>query len=105
MKQIQKTYSDSNPHPAWKEGWVSKARKYHPIEDFSEFECITEITEWEKVPYHVPSHTYVLNRAGNCCGYFVRNKIDKENWIEFHRPSTQFSKSRRKFKKVKITTI
>ena len=61
-----------------------------------------EITDWSDIETNVPSHTYVLNRAGHCCGYFIRNKINKENWVEFGRPSTQFSKSRRKFTKVKI---
>ena len=87
-------------HPAWKEGWYSKTNKYPPITDFNSFECIEEITVWDKVHFKVPSHTYVLNDAGNCCGYFINN--DKSKWVEFSRPSTAFSKSRRKFKKVKM---
>tara|TARA_A100001011_G_C13888991_1_gene666172 strand:- start:87 stop:419 length:333 start_codon:yes stop_codon:yes gene_type:complete len=94
-------YSDTNPHPKWEEGWYSKARKYPPITDFDNFDCIEEVTVWDKVDFDVPSHTYVLNGGGNCCGYFVRNNIDREHWVEFGRPGT-FSKSRRKFKKVKI---
>ena len=95
-------YSDTNPHPKWVESWYSKTNKYPPITDFDDFECIMEITDWSDIETNVPSHTYVLNRAGHCCGYFIRNKINKENWVEFGRPSTQFSKARRKFKKVKI---
>lgn len=98
------TYTEENPHPQWKEGWYSKSNKYPPITDFSDFECIEEITVWDKVKeFTVPSHTYVLNRAGHCCGYFIRN--DYSNYVEFGRPSTQFSKSKRKFKKVKIGYI
>lgn len=97
-------YSEENPHPKWAEGWYSKTNKYPPITDFSDFECIEEITVWEKVKeFTVPSHTYVLNRAGHCCGYFIRN--DLQNYVEFGRPSVQFSKSKRKFKKVKIGVI
>ena len=87
-------------HPAWTEAWYSKTNKYPPITDFNNFECIEEITVWDKVHFKVPSHTYVLNDAGNCCGYFINN--DKSKWVEFSRPSTAFSKSRRKFKKVKM---
>jgi len=98
------SYSDSNPHPKWEEGWYSKAKKYPPITDFSDFECIEEVTVWDKVTeFTVPSHTYVLNRAGHCCGYFINN--DLKQYIEFGRPSVGFSKSRRKFKKVKIGYI
>jgi len=97
-------YSESKPHPKWKEGWFSKSRKYPPIEDFSSFECIEELTVWDKCEFTVPSHTYVLNGAGHLCGYFITNKIDKDHWVEFGRPG-EFSKARRKFKKVKITTI
>ena len=87
-------------HPAWTEEWYSKTNKYPPITDFNSFECIEEITVWDKVHFKVPSHTYVLNDAGNCCGYFINN--DKSKWVEFGRPSTAFSKARRKFKKVKM---
>jgi hypothetical protein len=98
------TYSDSKPHPKWEEGWYSKAKKYPPITDFSDFECVEEITVWDQVKeFTVPSHTYVLNRAGHCCGYFINN--DLKQYIEFGRPSVGFSKSKRKFKKVKIGYI
>ena len=96
-------YSEERPHPKWQEDWYSKSNKYPPITDFNDFECIEEITDWGDIECNVPSHTYVLNRAGHCCGYFIRN--DLSNWVEFGRPSTQFSKSRRKFKKVKIGYI
>ena len=94
-------YSDSEPHPKWKKGWYSKTNKYQPITDFDDFECIQETTVWDKVEsYTVPSHTYVLNRAGHLCGYFIQNDLSK--WIEFRRPNINFSKSRRKFKKIKV---
>ena len=80
-------------HPAWKEGWYSKTKKYPPVTDFNDFECIQETTVWDKTECNVPSHTYVLNRAGNLVGYFIRN--DLTNWVEFGRPGS-FSKSRRK---------
>ena len=92
-------YSDTKPHTAWKEGWYSKSNKYPPITNFDDLECIEEITDWGDIECNVPSHTYVLNRAGHCCGYFIRNIITKENWVEFGRPSSNFSKARRKFKK------
>ena len=95
-------YSEKNPHPKWEEGWHSKTNKYPPITDFNNFECIEETTVWDKCEYNVPSHTYVLNGAGQCCGYFIRNDMSK--WVEFGRPCS-FSKSRRKFKKVKIGYI
>jgi hypothetical protein len=97
-------YSETNPHPKWEDKWFSKSSKYGPITDFSDFDCIEEITVWDKVTeITVPSHTYVLNRAGHCCGYFPRN--DLNNWVEFGRPNLGFSKSKRKFKKVKIGYI
>jgi hypothetical protein len=95
------SYSDSNPHPQWKEGWFSKSNKHEPITDFSDFDCMKEVTVWDQVTeYTVPSHTYVLNRAGHCCGYFINNDLTK--WVEFGKPNLGFSKSKRKFKKVKI---
>ena len=98
-------YSEDKPHPKWIEGkWFSKSNKYPPIVDFTDFECIEEITIWDKVTeYIIPSHTYVLNRAGHCCGYFINN--DLRQWVEFGRPNLGFSKSKRKFKKVKIGVI
>ena len=98
------TYSDSNPHPKWEKGWYSKARKYPPITNFNDFECIEEITVWDKVNFKMPSHTYVLNRAGHLCGYFINSIIDKKHWVEFGQPYS-FSKSHRKFNKVSIESI
>ena len=93
------SYSDSNPHPQWEEGWFSKSNKHEPITDFSDFDCMKEVTVWDQVTeYTVPSHTYVLNRAGHCCGYFINNDLTK--WVEFGKPNLGFSKSKRKFKKV-----
>ena len=52
----------------------------------------------------MPSHTYVLNRAGHLCGYFINSIIDKKHWVEFGQPHA-FSKSHRKFNKVSIGSI
>jgi hypothetical protein len=103
LEQVQ--YTKSNPHPKWKEGWFSHAKKYKPMTDFSDFDCIEEITVWDKVEFKIPSHTYVLNRAGYCNGYFINNIIDRNHWFEFGQSNKGFSKSHRKFKKVKIGKI
>jgi hypothetical protein len=103
LEQIK--YTDINPHPKWKQGWYSCSEKYEPMTDFTDFDCIEEITVWDKVDFNIPSHTYVLNRAGYCVGFFVRNQINKDSWIKFGRSNQGFSKSRRKFKKVTIGKI
>jgi hypothetical protein len=54
---------------------------------------LQEVTDWD-----MPNHTYILNAAGHCVGYVKRNTTDV---IMFNNPLKQFSKSRRKFKKVK----
>ena len=94
-------YTKSNPHPHWEKGWYSSAFKYEPMTDFTDFECIEEITDWSETvkEFTIPSHTYVLNGGGNLCGFFPRN--DYSNWVEFKVPMP-FLKSRRKFKKVHV---
>jgi len=52
-----------------------------------------EVTDWEW-----PNHTYILNPAGHCVAYVKQGTSEV---IEFKNPLKQFSKSRRKFKKVK----
>jgi len=88
-------------HKDWKPKWFSHDRKYPPISNYNDFECIEEITDWSETvkEFTVPSHTYVLNGGGNLCGYFPRN--DYSNWVEFKVPMP-FLKSRRKFKKVHV---
>ena len=46
----------------------------------------------------MPNHTYILNPAGHCVAYVKQGTSEV---IEFKNPLKQFSKSRRKFKKVK----
>ena len=98
MNQI--VYTVSNPHPHWEKDWYSCIEKYEPMTDFTDFQCLEEVTVWDKVEFKIPSHTYVLNRAGYCCGYFKNNIIDIDNWVKFGRSNKGFSKSHRKFKKV-----
>ncbi len=54
---------------------------------------LQEVTDWD-----TPNHTYILNEQNHCVGYVKRNTTDV---IMFNNPLKQFSKSRRKFKKVK----
>lgn len=53
-----------------------------------------EVTDWQ-----YPNHTYGLNDKGWAVAYI---KNGTEEVIEFKNPLKQFSKSRRKFKKVKL---
>ena len=53
-----------------------------------------EVTDWQ-----YPNHTYALNDKGWAVAYI---KAGTEEVIEFKNPLKQFSKTRRKFKKVKI---
>lgn len=87
-------------HKDWKASWFSNERKYPPISNFDNFECIKEVTDWSDSEIDIPSHTYVLNGGGSLCGYFPGN--DYTNWVEFKIPLKLFSKTRRKFVKVKI---
>ena len=51
-----------------------------------------EVTDWK-----YPNHTYILNQKGALVAYI---KEGSNELIELSTPMTQFSKSRRKFKKV-----
>ena len=51
-----------------------------------------ETTDWK-----YPNHTYALNKNGWAVAYIKRGT---DTVIEFQKPLKQFSKSRRKFKKV-----
>ena len=60
-------------------------------------EYLKEITEWDDFGYKVPSHTYIVNKATQLVGYIKEGTTEE---IIFKKPMKQFSKSRRKFKKV-----
>ena len=61
---------------------------------------LKEITKWDQVEgYNVPAHTYILNEAGALKAYI---KDGSNEYVEFKKPITAFSKSRRKFKEVEI---
>lgn len=53
-----------------------------------------EVTDWE-----YPNHTYGLNDQGHMVAYI---KASNGEMVVMKNPSKQFSKSRRKFQKVKI---
>jgi hypothetical protein len=53
-----------------------------------------EVTDWK-----YPNHTYGLNKQGWAVAYI---KSGTNEVVEFTNPLKQFSKTRRKFKKVKI---
>jgi len=57
---------------------------------------LKEVTEWD-MPYHVPSHTYIVNKASQLVGYIKEGTTEE---IIFSKPKKQWSKSRRKFLKV-----
>jgi len=54
---------------------------------------LQEVTDWD-----MPNHTYIFNPAGHCVAYVKQGTSEV---IQFKNPLKQFSKSRRKFKKVK----
>ena len=60
--------------------------------------ALKEITKWDE-DYIVPNHTYILNDNGNLVGYVIKGSGE---YIEFKKPITQFSKTRRKFKEVEL---
>jgi len=51
-----------------------------------------EITDW-----NYPNHDYIFNDNNQCIGYI---KCTDGEIVIWNKPSKQFSKSRRKFKKV-----
>lgn len=72
---------------------MSKANGLGPDSKVGETEAVQEVTDWE-----YPNHTYLLDKSkGWLLGY--RNVLTGEIKI-YSKPMKQFSKSRRKFKKV-----
>jgi hypothetical protein len=62
----------------------------------SDLQYLQETTVWEFSD--TPNHTYILNRGGHLVGY-IKSGTTKE--IVFKSPLKQFSKSRRKFVKLR----
>lgn len=60
----------------------------------TDIQWFQEVTEWE-----YPNHTYAINKNGWLVAYI---KAGTDRVIEFSAPMKQFSKSRRKWKKVSI---
>ena len=58
---------------------------------------LKETTKYD-VDYNVPMHTYAYDK-GKCVGYIPEGSTELRM---FSKPMTQFSKSRRTFKEVKI---
>jgi len=55
---------------------------------------LKEITVWDKTECNVPNHTYIFNDKGQNIGYIKTGTTEE---IIYPKPSSQFSKSRRKF--------
>jgi hypothetical protein len=62
---------------------------------------LQEVTKWDvdALGYNVPSHTYILDKSQHCVGYIKEGTTEE---IIFSKPMKQFSKSRRKFKEIKL---
>tara|TARA_B110000977_G_scaffold83086_1_gene111007 strand:- start:2861 stop:3052 length:192 start_codon:yes stop_codon:yes gene_type:complete len=60
-------------------------------------EYFKEITDWGSYTY-VPNHTYMVDKSGHLVGYIKTGTTEE---IIFSKPMKQFSKSRRKFIKLK----
>jgi hypothetical protein len=58
---------------------------------------LKEITDWDDNGA-TPNHTYIVNEQGQLAGY-VKTGTKDEIW--FKKPMKQFSKSRRRFIKLK----
>ena len=58
-------------------------------------EYFKEITVWDT---NIPNHTYMIDKAGSLVGYIKTGTTEE---IIFNKPMKQFSKSRRKFIKLK----
>ena len=58
---------------------------------------LKEITKWSESP-NTPNHTYIFNEKNENVGYI---KTGTTQEIYFSKPSKQFSKSRRKFIRLK----
>jgi len=59
------------------------------------YEYLLEVTDWGE--QKVPNHTYILDEKGHLAGYIPNGKTEE---IWFKTPMKQWSKARRKFKKV-----
>ena len=59
---------------------------------------LREVTVWSEAPYNVPNHDYLVNKTQEKLIAY-RNEGHTE-WEKFTKPHT-FSKTRRKFKKLK----
>lgn len=57
----------------------------------SSFTYLKEITEWDEP---IPNHTYIFNEKNQNVGYIKTGTTES---IFYAKPSTLFSKSRRKF--------
>ena len=58
--------------------------------------ALKEITKWDD---NIANHTYILNEKKELIAYI---KANTDEYFEFSKPIRDFSKSRRKFKEVKI---
>jgi len=58
-------------------------------------EYFKEITVWDS---NIPNHTYMIDKDGHLVGYIKTGTTEE---IIFGKPMKQFSKSRRKFVKLK----
>ncbi len=57
---------------------------------------LKEITDWS--PYKVKNHTYIFDEKGQNVGYIISGTKEE---LFYKKPSKLFSKSRRKFIKLK----
>ena len=57
-------------------------------------EYLQEVTVWGD---NTPNHTYIVNQAGQLAGYIKAGTTEE---IMFKKPKKQWSKARRKFKKL-----
>ena len=55
---------------------------------------LKEITDWSDSGCNVPNHTYIFNEKNQNVGYIKTGTTES---IFYAKPSTLFSKSRRKF--------
>lgn len=58
-------------------------------------EYLQEVTDWGDTK--VSNHTYIVNKQGQLAGYI---KVGTTEEIWFKKPMKQWSKARRKFKKL-----
>jgi|TARA_B110000908_G_scaffold32333_1_gene38567 hypothetical protein len=58
-------------------------------------EYFKEITVWDT---NIPNHTYMIDKSGHLVGYIKTGTTEE---IIFNKPMKQFSRTRRKFVKLK----